>query len=246
MMGQQPDIQQRLEIAKALVSSLEAGDDTESDRLVSMLAPKHMSDDLFIEVGRLTRELHDAINGFLLDAKISNMTNIEIPNAKERLTYVITMTEQSADRTLTAVEQSLPLVEQIEMQSAELAEQWDNLRSRLLNKEDFKGLSDALSSFLNKAQIDAVVLHRNLSEVLMAQDFQDLTGQIIRKVITLVHDVEEKLVMLVRITGNKLDDTHPKKDDSHEMSGPAIPGLDQGDQVTNQDDVDDLLSSLGF
>ncbi|MEL0586821.1 MAG: protein phosphatase CheZ [Candidatus Thiodiazotropha sp. (ex. Lucinoma kazani)] len=245
-MGQQQDNQQQLEIAKALVSSLEAGDDAESERLISSLVPKQKSDDLFIEVGRLTRELHDAINGFLLDAKISDMTNVEIPDAKERLTYVITMTEQSADRTLTAVEQSLPLVEQIEEQSAELAEQWDNLRSRLLNKEDFKGLSDALSSFLKKSETDAAALHKNLSEVLMVQDFQDLTGQIIRKVITLVHDVEEKLVMLVRITGSKMDDTNQKKDDPHELSGPAIPGLDQGDQVTNQDDVDDLLSSLGF
>ncbi|MCU7931499.1 MAG: protein phosphatase CheZ [Candidatus Thiodiazotropha sp. (ex Codakia rugifera)] len=245
-MGQQQDNQQRLEIAKALVSSLEAGDDAESDRLISTLTPKQKNDDLFIEVGRLTRELHDAINGFLLDARISDMTNVEIPDAKERLTYVITMTEQSADRTLTAVEQSLPLVEQIEKQSAELAEQWDNLRSRLLNKEDFKGLSDALSSFLKKSETDATALHKNLSEVLMAQDFQDLTGQIIRKVITLVHDVEEKLVMLVRITGSKMDDASQKKDDPHELSGPAIPGLDQGDQVTSQDDVDDLLSSLGF
>ena len=89
-------------------------------------------------------------------------------------------------------------------------------------------------------------MHASLSEVLMAQDYQDLTGQIIRKVITLVQNVEQKLVKLVRITGNKLDDSKGATDDKKELSGPAIPGLDQGDQVTNQDDVDDLLSSLGF
>ncbi|MBW9266045.1 MAG: protein phosphatase CheZ [Candidatus Thiodiazotropha sp. (ex. Lucinisca nassula)] len=242
----QPDNQQRLEIAKSLVISLEAGDDAESERLISSLTPAEKNDDLFQEVGRLTRELHDAINGFLLDARISDMTNVEIPDAKERLTYVITMTEQSANRTLTAVEQSIPLIEKIEQQSAELAEQWDKLRSRLLNKDDFKELSGALSSFLQTTGTDAGELHKNLSEVLLAQDFQDLTGQIIRKVITLVHDVEEKLVMLVRITGSKLDDPDQKKDVKEELAGPAIPGLDQGDQVTSQDDVDDLLSSLGF
>ncbi|MEW8431235.1 MAG: protein phosphatase CheZ, partial [gamma proteobacterium symbiont of Ctena orbiculata] len=69
-MGQQ-DNQQRLELAKSLVISLEAGDDEESERLISSLAPKPKQDDLFLEVGRLTRELHDAINGFLLDARIS-------------------------------------------------------------------------------------------------------------------------------------------------------------------------------
>ncbi|MEW8628232.1 MAG: protein phosphatase CheZ [Candidatus Thiodiazotropha sp.] len=244
-MGQNQDNQQRLETAKALVASLESGDQEESERLIASLTPPASNDQLFLEVGRLTRELHDAINGFLLDARINDMTNVEIPDAKERLTYVITMTEQSADRTLTAVEKSMPLIEDIEKQSAELSEQWERLRSRMLDKDEFVDLSRDLSQYLVKSKEDATVLHNNLSDVLMAQDFQDLTGQIIRKVITLVHDVEEKLVMLVRITGNKLEDESGKKE-KEELAGPAIPGLDQGDQVTNQDDVDDLLSSLGF
>ncbi|MES9942841.1 MAG: protein phosphatase CheZ [Candidatus Thiodiazotropha sp. 6PLUC2] len=244
-MGQQQDNQLRLDTAKALVSSLESGDEEESERLIAALTTPTNNDQLFLEVGRLTRELHDAINGFLLDARINDMTSFEIPDAKERLSYVITMTEQSADRTLTAVEKSMPLVEGIESQSAELLEQWERLRSRMLNKDDFKDLSLSLSEYLAKSKEDAASLHKNLSDVLMAQDFQDLTGQIIRKVITLVHDVEEKLVMLVRITGDKFDEGSEKKS-NEELAGPAIPGLDQGDQVTSQDDVDDLLSSLGF
>ncbi|MCG7905102.1 MAG: protein phosphatase CheZ [Candidatus Thiodiazotropha taylori] len=244
-MGQNQDNQQRLETARALVASLESGDQEESERLIASLTTPASNDQLFLEVGRLTRELHEAINGFLLDAKISDMTTVEIPDAKERLTYVITMTEQSADRTLTAVEKSMPLIESIEKQSTELSEQWERLRSRMLDKDEFADLSRDLSQYLIKSKEDAAALHNNLSDVLMAQDFQDLTGQIIRKVITLVHDVEEKLVMLVRITGNKLEDDSGKKE-KEELAGPAIPGLDQGDQVTSQDDVDDLLSSLGF
>jgi chemotaxis protein CheZ len=246
-MGEQRDIQERIEIARALVTSLEAGDEAQSDHLIAKLSPPKDKDELFIEVGRLTRELHEAINGFLLDARINDMTNVEIPDAKQRLNYVITMTQQSADRTLGAVEQSLPLVEYLERESSQLQEQWNRLRSRLLNKDDFKSLSDSLSEFLTKSQEHSALLHQNLSEVLMAQDFQDLTGQIIRKVITLVHDVEEKLVMLVRITGQKLEDGGEKKTQPDEqLAGPAIPGLDQGEQMTSQDDVDDLLSSLGF
>ncbi|MCU7842915.1 MAG: protein phosphatase CheZ [Candidatus Thiodiazotropha sp. (ex Monitilora ramsayi)] len=237
----------RLETARALVASLEAGNEDEAERLIESLSPASGSnDDLFVEVGRLTRELHDAINGFLLDAKISDMTNVEIPDAKERLNYVITMTQQSADRTLTQVEKSLPVVAEMEKCSADLSEEWDKLRQRMLNKDEFKDLSDRLTDFLQQSTEDSKALHASLSEVLMAQDFQDLTGQIIRKVITLVHDVEEKLVKLVRITGNKLDDGKAAKHDAKELSGPAIPGLDQGEQVTSQDDVDDLLSSLGF
>jgi chemotaxis protein CheZ len=171
---------------------------------------------------------------------------VEIPDAKERLKYVITMTQQSADRTLTAVEDSLPLVEQMEQRSLELLDGWDKLRMRMLNKHEFKVLSDDLVDFLQRTHEDSKRLHGSLSEVLMAQDFQDLTGQIIRKVIDLVHDVEEKLVKLVRITGNRLEEGKVSSPAAETLSGPAIPGLDKGDQVRNQDDVDDLLSSLGF
>jgi chemotaxis protein CheZ len=245
-MGQKLDIKTRLEMAQALVECLQAGNEAEADQLIESLSNSGKQDELFIEVGRLTRELHDAINGFLLDSRISDMTNVEIPDAKERLNYVITMTQQSADRTLNEVEKCLPLVETMEKQSAALSNEWNKLRKRKLNKDDFKGLSDQLSEFLKHTKKDSSDLHASLSEVLMAQDFQDLTGQIIRKVITLVHDVEQKLVKLVRITGNKLDDVNATKKEAEELAGPAIPGLDQGDQVTSQDDVDDLLSSLGF
>jgi chemotaxis protein CheZ len=245
-MAQHSDKQQRLEQARALVEALQAGNDAESDQLIESLSQGSGKDELFIEVGRLTRELHDAINGFLLDARIANMTSVEIPDAKERLNYVITMTQQSADRTLNEVERSLPLVEAMAQQSAQLSEQWNKLRMRMLRRDEYKGLSDQLSEFLQQIQEDSGVLHTSLSEVLMAQDFQDLTGQIIRKVIMLVQDVEQKLVKLVRITGNKLDDGKSARQEAAELAGPAIPGLDQGDQVTSQDDVDDLLSSLGF
>jgi chemotaxis protein CheZ len=244
-MGQQLDNKTRLELAQALVESLQAGNDAEADQLIDSLSQGGSQDELFIEVGRLTRELHDAINGFLLDARISDMTEVEIPDAKERLNYVITMTQKSADRTLNEVEKCLPMVEAMEKQTAQLADEWDKLRKRMLNKDDFKVLSDRLSDFLQQTRQDSGDLHSSLSEVLMAQDFQDLTGQIITKVIALVQDVEQKLVKLVRITGNKLEDSGSTKK-KEELAGPAVPGLDQGDQVTNQDDVDDLLSSLGF
>jgi chemotaxis protein CheZ len=235
----------RLEKAQALVTALQAGQDNDAERLISDLS-KLKESDLFLEVGRLTRELHEAINSFLLDARITDMTAIEIPDAKERLNYVITMTQQSADRTLTAVERSLPLARELEQGSGHLLVEWEKLRARLLNKDDFKVLSDSLVTFLNQAKQDSLTLQDNLSEVLMAQDFQDLTGQIIRNVINLVHDVEEKLVMLVRITGGKLEKKGKDHRDPNHLEGPRVPGVDQGDLITNQDDVDDLLSSLGF
>lgn len=236
---------ERLEKAQALVAAIQAGENQNAERLISDLS-KLKENDLFMEVGRLTRELHEAINSFLVDAQISDMTSFDIPDAKERLSYVITMTQQAADRTLTAVENSLPLVKGIEENSSYLQGEWGKLRARLLNKDDFKELSDSLASFLDQTKRDSISLQENLSEVLMAQDFQDLTGQIIRKVINLVHDVEKKLVMLVRITGGKLDNQEKDHSDPKILEGPSVPGINQGNQMTSQDEVDDLLSSLGF
>ena len=234
----------RLSKARELVACLEANEMEKADLIVQELSVDR-ENELFQEVGRLTRELHEALNGFILDSRLTEMTHVEIPDASERLRYVITMTENSANTTLNAVEASIPLVDKLEQHASELNESWAKFRTRQLSKDDFKQLSQQLELFLQNVNSDSRELHNKLSEVLMAQDFQDLTGQIIRKVIDLVHDVEEKLVTLVRISGNKM--AMPVKDHSKEvLEGPVVPGVDQGNVVNGQDDVDDLLSSLGF
>lgn len=234
----------RLIKARELVALLEAGEEAKADQLLEELS-RDGHNMLFNEVGRLTRELHETINGFILDSSINNLTQVEIPDASERLQYVITMTENSANITLSAIEACMPLLEGLEGRSTQLMNKWDKFKTRQLSKEDFTALSGELEAFLQMVTDDSKVLHAKMSEVLMAQDFQDLTGQIIRKVIDLVHDVEDKLVGLVRISGNKLPEV--KKDHGKEiLEGPVVPGLDQGDIVKGQDDVDDLLSSLGF
>ncbi len=236
--------QELLEKAKLLVASIESGDMEAADKTLEELSD--LSDStLFREVGRLTRELHEAINGFLLDAKIADIAQREIPDASERLSYVIEMTEKSANTTLNAVEESLPLADELGAKAGQLYDEWEKFKGRKLSVDDFRILSDDLSVFLEIAKGHSNNLHKNLSDVLLAQDFQDLTGQIIRKVITLVTDIEDKLVQLVRISGSKLPDTKYKSA-AETLEGPVVPGVEQGDVVQGQDDVDDLLSSLGF
>jgi chemotaxis protein CheZ len=233
-----------LEKAKQLVVFLESDDVEAADRMLEQLVD--FSDSaMFREVGRLTRELHEAINGFLLDAKISDLAQREIPDASERLTYVITMTEKSANTTLNAVEESLPLADELGAKATELSDKWELFKGRKLSVDDFRVLSAELSGFLDITKNHSKSLHGNLSSVLLAQDFQDLTGQIIRQVIALVTDIEDKLVQLVRISGSKLPD-NKYESEQDKLEGPVVPGVDQGDVVQGQDDVDDLLSSLGF
>ena len=236
------DNEKRLQQAKALVTELEAGNESEAGRIIESLTYRQ-GNELFLELGRLTRELHEAINGFVSDSRIAELAEREIPDASERLNYVISMTEQSANTSLNAVEASLPLAEELGQKAGALSLDWSRFRDRKLPLEEFRVLSHELGDFLQTVSDHSGELHGKLSEVLMAQDFQDLTGQIIRQVIKLIHDVEGKLVQLVRISGAHLPEN---KGDSAKLEGPVVPGVDQGDVVSGQDDVDDLLSSLGF
>lgn len=235
--------------ARQLVSELEAGNEAEAKRLIDDLAGVREAE-MFQELGRLTRELHDALTNFKIDARIADLAEQDIPDAQERLNYVITMTEQAADRVLTAVEDSLPAVEQLQERTRELREQWERFRQRQLSVDEFRMLSKEFDDFFPYVEEGAQKFQSNLSEVLMAQDFQDLTGQIIRRVITLVTDVEESLVHLIRISGKGAEAQRvaARADvvGATEAVGPAVPGVDEKDVLKGQDDVDELLSSLGF
>jgi chemotaxis protein CheZ len=237
----------QLELARSLVVALEAGNQDDAEAVIAQLAGPRDSQ-LFMEVGRLARELHEAINAFMLDSRIADIAQHEIPDATQRLQHVIAMTEEAANTTLSAVEASLPLADSLRADAGHLSDQWRRFSARKLPLEDFRQLSEELGGFLDSLQGNAQSLHDNLSEVLLAQGYQDLTGQIIRKVIDLVSDVEAKLIKLVRIAGRPQGEakTNGGKRPDIAPAGPVVPGVDTGDLVTGQDDVDDLLSSLGF
>jgi chemotaxis protein CheZ len=245
--------EETLEQARKLVTEIEAGNVTEAMRILDDLS-KVRDADLFQELGKLTRELHEAMNSFKLDSRITDLAAQDIPDAQERLNYVITMTEQAANKTLTAVEDSLPVSENLQHRSAELRTKWERFRNREMSPDDFRQLSRELDEFFPQVQQDTQLLQSNLSDVLMAQDFQDLTGQIIRRVISLVHDVEESLVDLIRLSGKagktgKGQHSAPANEETQKNTkaeGPQVPGLDTDHVMQGQDDVDDLLSSLGF
>lgn len=238
-------IKVRLERAKALVKAFERGDEQEADRILDGIATVRETL-LFQEVGRLARQLHDAMAGFALDARIAKLAEKEIPDAKERLNYVISMTEQAANTTLNAIEAMLPLAENLLKNLIALAQQWDRLRQRETAFEEFKQLDREITNFFNLSRTDLEMLQTHLNEILMAQGFQDLTGQIIRRVIDLVRDVELSMVEMIRISGGKVKECAREASDKPVLAGPPVPGLDDYSALRDQDDVDELLSSLGF
>lgn len=235
-----------LSLAKDLVAALEKGDETVADGLLDELAGLRETQ-LFKEIGRLTRQLHDTMVSFTVDSKITEMTEHDIPDAKERLQYVIHMTEEAADKTLTAVENLVPISQQLNDQVALLSAKWGRFLDREMPLDEFKSMSSEISQHFKGSKAGLEQVQAGLNDILMAQGFQDITGQIIRRVIDLVQELEISMVKLISIAGRKSGDkgaaqAHP------ELPGPVVPGVDdrEGGVATSQDDVDDLLSSLGF
>ena len=230
---------------KDLLASMEKGHEEDAIEIIDELTAIRETE-LYQDMGKLTRELHDAISNFGIDDSVSIMAEKSIPDARERLNYVISKTDEAANKTLEAVEESIPICSDINKQASELHSSWNKFIHRELSENEFRGLSKEISEFFKKADGLATVKD-HLTVILLAQEYQDLTGQIIKKVINLVGEVEDKLVGLIQITGAPQTDTSESaSDDGATLDGPVVPGLEHKDTVSGQDEVDDLLSSLGF
>ena len=143
------------------------------------------------------------------------------------------------------VEQSGPLAERTSRAAGELIEQWQRFRERKIAIEEFHSMVSAMDAFLKAASTDMDKVRENLSEVLLAQGYQDLSGQIIRGVMKLVSELEIALVDLVRLSRTGARSARPVSEETRRGFGPPIPGINSGPSVSGQQDVDALLSGLG-
>ena len=245
--GQNEDV---IAHTEQLIREIKEGNDEKVSNLLDYIANVKKTG-LYNEVGKMTRQLHDSLNAFCEDTRLDELTEDEIPDARTRLRHVITMTQSSADRSLNAVENTMPKIDVLSERITELGDSWQNFKRREMTVEQFRELSTKLEKFFVEAEQDTHDVRSGLNEIMMAQDFQDLTGQIITRVIELVEEVEGNLVELLRITGESIDMEKQKagKDkssDPAEAEGPYVPGTSTSGVVSGQDEVDDLLSSLGF
>ena len=242
-----------LELARQCLAQLEQGNQLEADNILSELTNLRESQ-LFQELGKLTREFHEAINGFNADDRISTLAQADIPDARERLSYVIEKTDDAAHRTLSAIEEVLPITDALEVSAAEIRTEWDRFLKKEMTPQEFRDLSQRIKDFFDSTDDNLKGIKTNLNDILMAQDFQDITGQIIKRVITMVNEVEKSLVELVKLGSGLSPSSKPEQDEvvkqkssqPGELEGPQIPGMESEDAITSQDDVDELLSSLGF
>jgi len=237
-----------------LQAALKAGDQAEFEEQLDSLTQMREKE-LFVEVGKLTRELHEALKSFRMDFRLAELAEKEMPDARDRLNYVVEMTEKAAHTTLEKVENLLPQAEKLGRESEEITAAWDRFLARDMDAEEFRQLAPRIKTFLAMSHDIGEALRTGLTDILMAQEYQDLTGQIISRVIRMVQELESGMVDLLRIAGGKKLKSEPepavneeekdRKEDA-QGRGPATPSDKGGDVAQGQDDVDDLLSSLGF
>lgn len=239
--------------AERLLDALRQGDE-EAARQALMNLTAARESMLFKEIGALARDLHDALRHFAEDVRLKELTKQEMPDARERLRYVTTLTEQAANRTLDAAEQALPLTDNLIQRSMKMKERLVSLRKRHPDNQVLQDALGPIETYLGSVRREGELMRSKLHEIIMAQEFQDLSGQLLHQVILLLERIESELIDLIRLVGQEARDkeaeegeqarSRPQDEAAVRAQGPALPG--QEGVVQSQDEVDALLASLGF
>jgi chemotaxis protein CheZ len=198
--------------------------------------------EVFSRLGHLTRQLHNSLRELGYDQALQN-TARQIPDARQRLAYIVQMTEQAASRVLNATDIAKPLQDELLSGAQSMGGRWERMFANQLSVEEFKALAADTRAFFLAAPAKIDRTNEQLTEIMMAQDFQDLTGQVIRKVVDMVQSLEGQLlqVLIEAIPADRRPEVS-----GNLMNGPVVSAEGRPDVVTSQSQVDELLESLGF
>jgi chemotaxis protein CheZ len=201
-------------------------------------------DEVLSRVGHMTRALHENLRGLGLDKLIEKAAS-DIPDARDRLDYVARLSEQAAKKVLDATDAAGPLQDAIETRSADLQQGWQALLDAPATEAtdaQWREMAQRTIASLDESRAGAVATRSELMNIMMAQDFQDLTGQVIGRITGIAQNLEKQLVqVLIDFAPSEIK----RELDNGLMNGPQIKPLGT-EVVANQGQVDDLLDSLGF
>jgi chemotaxis protein CheZ len=199
-------------------------------------------DEFLSRIGHMTRTLHDSLRGLGLDKLIEKAAS-DIPDARDRLDYVARLSEQAAQKVLNATDAASPLQDSIDASAGALSADWKALLAGPASEDHWRALAARTVTGLDAARGATSATKGHLMDIMMAQDFQDLTGQVITKVTTIAQNLEQQLVqMLVDFAPAEVK----REYDNGLLNGPQIKPDGNNEVVSNQGQVDDLLDSLGF
>ena len=195
--------------------------------------------EVFLQLGTLTRQLHDTLEQLGVMPKLQSATD-GLPDARSRLNYIATKTAAAAEKVLNSVDQA-------KLEQASIAAQTRELAARL-TADPVKALaSGAVMNFVGDVEGATARIDAHLTDIMLAQDFHDLTGQVVAKVVALANDLEDSLVkLLVSVVPAEQAHKVQQAMTSQTISGPVVDHTGRTDTVANQGEVDDLLASLGF
>ena len=237
--------------ATELKKTIEGGDLTAAAKVIQDLQQSR-DQSIYQEVGRLTRALHDAIRNFHIDNDEnlnSNDNSSDMSDASDRLSYVVDLTEKAANKTMDLVDECIPIASDAREELSHLRNDWQRLVERELSADEFRTLYWRVDQLFKSQDANYETLQKHFTEILIAQDYQDLTGQVIHRVTSLVREVESSLLELVRIASHVdtitgFDNVVPEKTEADEteslMKGQGPQIKEDESVVSNQDDVDDL------
>jgi chemotaxis protein CheZ len=208
--------------------------------------PLQATPDVFHQLGAITRQLHDTLNMLGGLPSLIDTAN-GLPDARSRLTYIASKTEQAAEKVLN-------LVDEAKKDQNHIAEETRKLAA-LMVKDPVKAVaSGAVMNFVHEVENTTKRVDGHLTDIMMAQDFHDLTGQVVAKVVTLASDLEAQLVHLLvqaappeqaqKVVPSMTGPSHLPAQPN--LSGPVVDPTNRTDVVANQSEVDDLLATLGF
>jgi chemotaxis protein CheZ len=201
------------------------------------------ADKVINSVGHLTRRLHDTLVELGYDRQLQECAAGALPDARQRLAYVATLTEQAASRSLNAVELAVPVQEQLASEATALAVRWDSVFAGRGDPQELKAVAEASRTYLRGVQGRTDQTRNHLRDIMLAQEFQDLTGQVLKRVTELAEDLEKQLLMLLV---ENASGTGKRNEGRSGLHGPTIDASGSTDAMADQAQVDALLESLGF
>ncbi|HSP56859.1 MAG TPA: protein phosphatase CheZ [Halomonas sp.] len=213
------------------------------------------SDDVVQRIGHLTRMLRESMRELGLDKEIEKAAEA-IPDARDRLSYVATMTEKAAERALNAIDRAQPLQDDLSQRAVDLDKRWAEWFAEPKALDQARDLVVETRRYLAEVPESVEATNKELLEIMMAQDFQDLTGQVIKKMMDVIREIESQLVQVLIDSvpeGRARLEMQRRADDQRQdasrkaelLNGPQV-NAQATDVVSNQDQVDDLLDELGF
>jgi len=192
------------------------------------------SPEVFRQIGTITRQLHDTLTELGVMPRLQLAAD-GLPDARSRLSYIATKTGEAADKVLNSVDQA-------KLEHASIAEATRRMAAAIVADPVRAVATGAVMNFVSEVEASTARIDRHLTDIMMAQDFHDLTGQVVAKVVSLAGDLEDSLVkLLVQAAPQEMH-----KVETGALNGPVVDPHARDDTVANQGEVDDLLASLGF